>query len=287
MERAMVVTGANAGIGRAIARQLAREGHGLVLVCRRRNAGEEALADISSCGSGKVVLVVADLATAEGRAAAIEGVCRHAKTIAALVHNAGLWPTRLEWTAEGFERSYAVNHLAPFALTAGLWPLLCDSAPSRVIVVSAGLYPLGRPNLEAIEKGTQFSALRTYADTKLCGALFSRELALRARDTGVDVHAVHPGVVNTTLGEGPGIGAWIKSRVKRFWASPESGADAPCWLATAASLPGQSGTFWNERQPMEWHAVANDAALRDALWTRTERALGQHFDPCMLKDRAL
>lgn len=287
MERAMVVTGANAGIGRAIARQLARGGHPLVLVCRRREAGEEALGDVLACGSGGAVLVVADLATAEGRAAAIDGIIREVKTIAALVHNAGLWPTRLERTVEGFERSYAVNHLAPFALTAGLWLLLRHSAPSRVIVVSAGLYPLGRPNIEAIEKGTQFSAWRTYADTKLCGALFARELALRAQGTGVDVHAVHPGVVNTRLGEGAGIGAWIKSRVKRFWARPESGADAPCWLATAATLPAPSGTFWNERQPIEWHAVAQNNALRAQLWARTERALGQHFDPKALKDYAL
>lgn len=275
----MVVTGANAGIGRAITRRLTSEGHSVVLVCRRAEAGEEVLAEVAGHGRGKAALVVADLATAVGRAAAIEGIQRAASSIAGLVHNAGLWPTRLEKTDEGFEKSYAVNHLAPFALTAGLWPLLRQSKPSRVIVVSAGLYVLGRPQFETVEKGLKFSALRTYADTKLCGALFARELALRAQNSGVDVHAVHPGVVNTTLGEGGGIGAWIKSRIKRRWATPESGADAPCWLATAPTLPANSGTFWNERQPIAWHKVAENPALRTDLWTRTERALGCAFDP--------
>lgn len=279
MERAIVVTGANAGIGRAIARRLADEGHSVVLICRRAAAGEEVLADMAARGVGKKALVVADLATAEGRAAAIEGVQREASSLAALVHNAGLWPTRLEKTAEGFEKSYAVNHVAPFALTAGIWPLLRQSAPSRVVMVSAGLYVLGRPHLDAAENGSKFSALRTYADTKLCGALFAKELALRAQGSGVDVHAVHPGVVNTTLGEGGGIGAWIKSRLKRSWATPESGADAPCWLATAATLPAPSGTFWNERAPMAWHKVAENDALRADLWARSERAIRREFNP--------
>ena len=279
MERAIVVTGANAGIGRAVTRRLTDEGHSVVLVCRRAGAGEEVLAEVAARGGGKAALVVADLATAMGRAAAIEGIQRAASSLAALVHNAGLWPTRLERTDEGFEKSYAVNHLAPFALTAGLWPLLRQSAPSRLVVVSAGLYVLGRPQFEVVEKGTKFSALRTYADTKLCGALFARELALRAKNSGIDVHAVHPGVVNTTLGEGGGFGAWIKSRVKRSWATPESGADAPCWLATALTLPAPSGTFWNERQPIAWHKIAENDALRADLWARTERALGCEFNP--------
>lgn len=279
MERAIVVTGANAGIGRAITRRLVGEGHSVVLVCRRAEAGQEALAEVSAGGKGKAALVVADLATAAGRAAAIEGIQREVSSLAAVVHNAGLWPTRLEKTEEGFEKSYAVNHLAPFALTAGLWRLLRDSMPSRVIFVSAGLYVLGRPQFDAVENGSKFSALRTYADTKLCGALFARELALRAKGLDIAVHAVHPGVVNTTLGEGGGIGAWIKSRIKRSWAAPESGADAPCWLATASNVSAPSGTFWNERQPMAWHKVAENDVLRADLWSRTERALGREFHP--------
>src|SRR5690348_4257550 len=108
-ERAVVVTGANAGIGRALAKRLVEEGHPVVLIGRRKAAGEEVLAELSALPSSKAALVIADLATAKGRADAIVGVCREAQTIAALVHNAGLWPTRLELTEEGFERSYVVN----------------------------------------------------------------------------------------------------------------------------------------------------------------------------------
>jgi len=255
-----VVTGATSGIGLSLAEMLAARGHDLVLVCRREEAGA-AVADRLGA-----TLVVADLLDGVGWGAAVEGIAA-AGPVACLVHNAGVWPTEKRLTSRGFEESFAVHVLAPFALTAGLWPV------SRVVFVNAGLYAFGRPDLETVSRGGTFRWLRTYADTKLFQAMLARELAIRAPET--IVHTVHPGVIRSGLGAGPGFGLWLVGQLKRFWASPEDGAEVLAWLIEASLAEAPTGRFWDRRKPLEWHERTGDTALRAELWAACEAWTGR------------
>ena len=263
------VTGANRGIGLAIAAALTAQGRSVALVCRDPVAGEAARAALPGAA-----LVCGDLATPDGVASVARGLAAKGP-LAALVHNAGLWPTTLVRDDRGVERSFAVNHLAPFHLTALLWDrLVADGA--RIVCVNAGLYALGRPDLADAETGRRFSRWRTYCDTKLCGARFVVELARRA--PGAPVVAVHPGVINTGRGDDGGwLSRWLLRPVKRRWRSPEDGARAPVALATDPDLAASSGRFFFEEKPQPWKNGADDPDLAAALWARSEALCGLRF----------
>ena len=272
-----VVTGATSGIGLAVAEELARRGHRVVLLSRDPGRGEAALARVraaagSALPSGPEPLVVAgELSTVTAARAAAAALLQACPRLDVLVHNAGLWPTRLERTAEGFERAFAVNHLAPFVLNELLVPRLLESAPSRIVQVTAGLYGLGRLDLDRTPRGEDFHRLRTYATTKLWNLLATLERARRLAASGVVVHAVHPGVVRTRLGDLPGALGLLLRGVKRLWATPEHGARGPVHLALAPELEGRTGLYFDELAERELLPVARDPKLAAELCERTAR----------------
>jgi NAD(P)-dependent dehydrogenase (short-subunit alcohol dehydrogenase family) len=267
-----VVTGATSGIGRAIARELARRGQRLVLVCRDRARGEEtaaALAGLGAPGLPAPALVVADLATLAGMRAAAAGVLALCPRLDVLVHNAGVWPTRLERTPDGLEVGFAVNHLAPFVLTHLLAARLVASGPARVVQVSAGLYVRGRLDLGRTPVGADFHVFGTYATTKLCNLMATLERARRLQASGVTVNAVHPGVVRTKLGAMPGLAGLALRIVKLAWASPAKGAEGPVRLAADPALAGTTGRYFDRLAEAPLHPAAQDAEAARALWDRS------------------
>lgn len=272
--KTIILTGASRGLGRAIALALAAAGHPLALVCRDVAGGEAAQDAVHATpNNAGATLVLADLMDpAQIRAAATQ--LGALGPLGAIIHNAGLWPTALALDARGVERSFAVNQLAPFHLNALLWPRLRESG-ARIVHVSAGLYALGRRELDAVAHGRSFSSLRTYCDTKRSNAVTTVALARRVQGSGVTVNAVHPGVLRTGLGEGDGHWATALIRpLKALWRSPESGADGPCWLATDAAVAGINGAFFDERRQVAWRSGVQDEAEGEALWALSERLCG-------------
>lgn len=275
----ILVTGANRGIGRAISLDLAARGHPLILLCRDPGAGADALAEVQATpGNAGARLVLADLARADQVDAAAAEVLGDTPALDALILNAGLWPDRLERDERGIERSFAVNHLAPFQLTARLWPLLRASR-ARIVCVSAGLYVFGRADLTQASTGARFSRLRTYCDTKRCNAVFAVELARRAAGAGVTVNAVHPGVINTGLGEGRGATRPLIRLWKRLLAPPERGALAPVALAVDPVYHDVTGQYFNELTPEPWKGGVGDPEEAAALWALSESLTGGPFQP--------
>jgi NAD(P)-dependent dehydrogenase (short-subunit alcohol dehydrogenase family) len=152
---------------------------------------------------------------------------------------------------------------------------LKDSAPSRIVQVSAGLYPIGRIDLKRTPKGDDFTRFRTYANTKLCNLLCNRELARRLEGTGVTANSVHPGVVRTSLGSTQkGLQGWLLRRFKLFMRTPASGAGPPLHLALSSELEGVSDAFFNRFKRVKYHKVACDDALNRQLWDLSERLAG-------------
>jgi NAD(P)-dependent dehydrogenase (short-subunit alcohol dehydrogenase family) len=240
------------------------------LVCRDRARGEETVNRLRATHAGvEAELVVADLASLAGCKGAARAVAAVCPRLDVLIHNAGIWPTRLERNVDGFERSFAVNSVAPFVLNQLLLPSLRTAAPARIVQVSAGIYVRGKVDRERTPVGADFHRLRSYADTKLWNLMCTMEEARRRAGSGITVNAVHPGVVRTRLGDLGGIGGVLLRAVKRFWATPEEGAVGPVRLAVAPEVGDVTGRYYDELRPAELVGVARDPALATALWERT------------------
>ncbi|MEZ4293495.1 MAG: SDR family NAD(P)-dependent oxidoreductase [Polyangiaceae bacterium] len=258
-----IVTGASRGIGRALTLALARKAaRGDRLFVLARDEGRLRSLAAEAGGEGEVIPIPADLARDGGARAAGTRLAGEVSRGATLIHNAGVWPTRLA-LVDGVEQAFATNCLGLLALQA---PLLDAGLVARVLVVSAGLLVKGRFDAEKTPVGADFSAFRTYCTTKLAGAVAMREAARRHPD--VDFAVVHPGVVRTDLGDSPGVLGWIMNLVKRRFEAPEVCADRlvrllerPQWEAHPGEAP-----WFHEEQAQPW-PVAVDRDEKAVLAT--------------------
>lgn len=260
--RVCVITGASGGIGKETAKGVARAGATAVLVVRSRERGEAARAEIVRDVPGADVhMVLADLSSqAEVRSAAAEIVARFPR-VHALVNNAASFSWKRRTTVDGIEVQWAVNHLAPFLLTNLLLPRLAESAPARVVTVSSGAHHGGRMEWDDLQMARgRYRAFAMYARTKLANLLFTRELARRARGTGVTANAMHPGVVATDLL----MNGFPPIRLFRRWLrTPEQGAATAVHLATSPEVEGVTGEYFIDARPVPpAPAALDDKAAR-------------------------
>ncbi|MFD4143654.1 SDR family oxidoreductase, partial [Streptomyces sp. NPDC058572] len=216
-----------------------------------------------------------DLSALSGMRSAAAELLRVVPHIDVLVHNAGVWPTRLERTGDGFEQAFAVNHLAPFLLNHLLEERL-RADRTRVIQVSAGLYVKGRVDPERTPTGGDFHRMRTYCTTKLANLLTVPLFAERWEGEGPTVLAVHPGIVRTSLGDPGGITGLLLKAVKRTWAEPEA-AVAP--LVRPALAPGAAnGGYYDGDRPTPLQPPATDALLARRVWDQALALTGLEDD---------
>jgi NAD(P)-dependent dehydrogenase (short-subunit alcohol dehydrogenase family) len=243
-----IVTGGNSGIGKAIAISLAKMQLHVVITARTEQKAEFALRCIVDESQNRSVeSVVGSLDSIASAEQLARTLTDRFPGMAVLINNAGVWQTKRVLNPDGLEISFMVNHLGPFILSTLLFEPLKKNSPARIVNVSAGLYVKGKLDLEGTPAGTDFSAIRTYMNTKLCNVLFTRAFAENHEGSGVTMNAVHPGVIRTNLGNSPGfLGALLKF-VKQFWASPEEGAKAPVWLATSSNVEGVNGKYFDLR----------------------------------------
>jgi retinol dehydrogenase-14 len=274
--RVCLVTGGSRGIGKAAAIELAVMGATVAIVARAPDRGAQALAEIRTrSGSNAVELFLADLSTsANVRRLAAEVRARY-DALHVLINNAGAVNTKRTLTADGIESTFAVNHLAPFLLTASLRELLHASAPARVVTVSSEAHRgviLGPDNLQGERRYRGFGA---YAQSKLENILFTYELARRLEGTGVTANCLHPGVVSTGFGKNDhGLLRLGMTLAGPFFLSPEQGADTVVHLASSPDVENVSGKYFIKRQPVASSPVSYDDVLAEWLWGVSERMTG-------------
>lgn len=274
--RTIVVTGANAGIGKAVAQQLAQQGHHVVAACRDEARGKAAVAEIRAAAGpdARVDLVQGDLSTVTSVRELAARLLAQYHSIHVLVNNAGVWMTQRRLNADGIEMTFMVNHLAPFLLSNLLLDRLKASAPARIVNVNSGLYVKGEADLEKLPTGENFNRFKTYMHSKVCNVYFTTELARRLNGSGVTVTALHPGVIRTNLGDAPGaLGALIRL-AKRFWATPEDGAKPVVRLAVADDVQGVTGKYYNELEEMPIAENAKSPETSAKLWALSEKLCG-------------
>jgi retinol dehydrogenase 14 len=244
--RSVLVTGATGGIGRATALELASMGADVAMTGRDPRRTESAAREVRAAGSGRVTTFVADLSSqAEVRRLAAE-LRAELPTLHVLVNNAGgYWNTR-HVTADGLERTFAVNYLAPFLLTHLVLDMLRRAAPARVVNVASHAHAQGRMSWADLQGVHSYSGARAYNQSKLALVLFTYELARHLSGTPVTVNALHPGVVSTGFGAtDPGLTQRLVVPLARpFMRPPARGAAATVRLAGDPDLAAVSGRYF-------------------------------------------
>jgi NAD(P)-dependent dehydrogenase (short-subunit alcohol dehydrogenase family) len=272
--RVVVVTGANAGLGRVVSRELARLGADVWMVCRNRERGEAARLEAAAAShSGRVHLAIADLADLSS-VRAVAGALP-ARRIDVLVNNAGVLLDAREQTADGLERTLATNLVGPHLLTTLLLPRLRASRDGRVITVSSGGMYTQRLDVVGLtaDSSETFDGVAAYARTKRAQVVLSELWA--EREPSITWCAMHPGWADT-----PG----VRSSLPRFrqvtraiLRTPEEGADTITWLAACPAVRGQTGKFWFDRRPVATHYLPwtrEEPGARAALWQAVEEWSG-------------
>lgn len=273
--RVCLITGGNAGIGQATAAGLARQGADVCIVSRDAERGEAAAARVKADTGRRVQVVVGDLGSLAGVRALADRVHDALPHLHVLVNNAGVMLNERRTTPDGLELHFAVNHLGPFLLTNLLLDRLVESGTARVVNVSSALYARGALDFEDLQMEKRFDGFKAYARSKMCNVLFTRELARRLEGRGVTVNALHPGVVNTNLGdESTGLLKVGMKLVKPLLTSPAKGARTSIHLAASHDVATVSGAYFvkcTERPVTRYARKAENARL---LWTVSERLSG-------------
>jgi retinol dehydrogenase 12 len=261
-----LVTGATGGIGLVTAQALARAGAEVVIIGRSPEKTAEVARQMQARG-GKVEYLLGDLsAQAEVRRLAAEFRQGHNR-LDVLVNNAGAFFMKHQVSQDGFEMTFALNHLAYFLLTNLLLDLLTTSAPSRIVNVSSGAHVGGRINLENIQNPRTYSGWAAYSQSKLANIYFTYELARRLQGSGVTVNALHPGFVATNFGRSNGGLFNPLFRLFQIGAiSPEEGAKTSIYLATSPEVEGVTGKYFDKCKPISSSPVSYDQDMARDLW---------------------
>ena len=265
--RTVLVTGGTRGIGKATALGLATMGAHLAITGRDHGRTEGAAREIRAAG-GQVDVFVADLSSQSEVRRLAEEVLQSISRIDVLVNNVGgYWNTR-HVTTDGLERTFALNHLAPFLLTNLLLDRLKQSAPARVVTVSSNAHAQGRIDFEDLQGKRSFSGSRAYDQSKLANLLFSYELARRLQATSVTANALHPGVVSTSFGaEDPGgVQRLLVPFMRPFMKAPAQGAVTSIHLASAPDLEQVTGRYFVNGKPKRSSKRSYDEAAAARLW---------------------
>lgn len=272
--RTSLVTGANTGIGKQTALELARRGDRVILACRSEERTRPAIEEIvAATGNAEVEWLDLDLADLTTIPAAAADLADRIDQLDVLVANAGLAGQRGQ-TAQGFELAFGTNHLGHFLFTTAVLPLLEAAAAPRVVVVSSDShYQAKGIDFDELQRPTKtITGLPEYAVSKLANVLFAQELARRTSDQ-LFVGSLHPGVIASDVWRRvPGPVRWAMTR---FMKDTRQGAETSILLATSDDVLGHRGAFWSEGELKDPNPVATPE-LAAELWQRSEAWTANH-----------
>lgn len=285
----VVITGATSGIGQVAAESLAKMGAKIVQIARDRERGEAALRRLRELNPNAPHAVhYADLSLV-GETKRVAGEIAYAEPrIDVLINNAGAMFSNYRATAEGLERTFALNHMSYFVLTLGLRERLLGSVPARVVSTSSDAHvsaTLDFDDLQSVKAYANKSlgewvrfggpGFKVYSRSKLCNILFTRELARRLNNSRVTANCFHPGFVNTRFGDqSGGLISFSIGIAKRFALTPQQGAETLVYLASSPEVASATGLYFDKCSPATPSAMARDDAAAQHLWQASAKLAG-------------
>lgn len=275
--KVVFITGATNGIGKVTALELAKKGATVVIVGRDAEKTETTVQEIRSAShNDKVEYLLADLSSiSEVRRLAEEFKQKYPR-LDVLINNAGMYFATREETVDGYERTFALNHLAYFLLTNLLLEVLKSSAPSRIINVSSAAHRTAVLDFNDLQsKNYGMAGFRAYGLSKLANIMFTYKLARMLKGSGVTVNALHPGGVNTGFGKNNG--GLMKLAMNIFGSfslTPEQGAETSIYLASSPQVEGVSGEYFYQCKPIRSTEISYDEAAQDKLWEISKQMTG-------------
>jgi len=258
-DKTILITGASDGIGKQTALDLARAGARVLLHGRDESRTLAALQNIrQAVPSAHLSLYLADFSSLKEVCHLADQLRKDHQRLDVLVNNAGSFSREKRLSADGFELTYAVNHLAPFLLTLLLLDLLKAAAPARIVNVASNAHRnLTAVDMDNLQAEKAYSGYDAYALSKLAKILVSSALARRLRNHNVAVNSLHPGVIDTKL-------------LRMSWNSPgdsiEEGAMTSVYLASSPEVEGVTGRFYSRMREKSPSELAQDEALQEQFW---------------------
>ena len=266
-----IVTGSSSGIGKETAVALAAAGARVAIVCRTRDKGERALAEIRRRSRGDVSLFVADLGSQRAVRALAAELIAALPRVDVLVNNAGLILDRRVLTEDGLETTFAVNHLGYFLLTCLLERKLLTSAPARIVNVASRAHESATIRFDDLMGARRYNGWSAYTQSKLANILFTYELARRLNGTAVTANCLHPGVIASNFGNAGPLPIRLGIRVGRFFMKgSERGAGTSIYLASAPEVEGVSGKYFVNRRQTRSSDLSYEQSIAAQLWKVSE-----------------
>uniref|UniRef100_A0A3Q1G5F4 Retinol dehydrogenase 12, like n=1 Tax=Acanthochromis polyacanthus TaxID=80966 RepID=A0A3Q1G5F4_9TELE len=278
--KTVLITGANTGIGKETAKDLAKRGARVIIACRDMEKAQEAMKEVIETSGNDNVKWYFDLnrLTKSIREFA-EAFNRDEPKLNILINNAGVMICPYGKTADGFETQIGVNHLGHFLLTHLLFDLIKRSAPARIVIVSSVAHVLGSINLEDLNSEKSYDKARAYSQSKLANVLFSRSLAKRLEGTGVTTYSLHPGAVKTDL-QRHAKGGWsfLLSLSRPFFKNAVQGAQTSIYCAVEPSLENETGLYYSDCARTSCSSAGKDDDMAQKLWELSCRMLNITWD---------
>lgn len=274
--KTVIITGANTGIGKATASDLAKRGAKVVLACRNLPAAEQAVKDIRRCTkNGELIIQEIDLASFASIREFVRRIEEDDIKVDVLINNAGLFQCPYQKTADGLELQMGVNYFGHFLLTNLLIDNLAASSSSRVVFVSSGLHQLGKIEFDNLNSERFYNKKAAYKNSKLATNLFARELANRVKDKGINVYTLHPGMARTDLARYVPIPRIVKVLLYPMawllFKSPWEACQTVVYCSVAEEIENETGKYYGNCQEEEWPTVNLESGTAKRLWEVSEK----------------
>jgi NAD(P)-dependent dehydrogenase (short-subunit alcohol dehydrogenase family) len=277
IDKTVIVTGANAGIGKETALRLALLGAQVTLVCRNEKRGCKALEEIRTLsGNDNLSLMLCDFASLNSINNFVKQFKKNHKKLDVLINNHGAFSIRRTLTEDGLETTFAVNHLGYFSLALQLLDLLKASSYSRIVnVASSSNYSVKELRIDDYNwEKRKYKMMTSYADSKLYNIMFTFLLSEKLKGTGVTANCLHPGYVKTNIGLNHFLLKLLRPLVKLGAVSLEEGAETTLHLATSSEMEGVTGVYYHKMKLREPNKLAIDKIAQEELWVLSEKLTG-------------
>ena len=265
----ILITGATSGIGRESALALAKMGANITFIARNKLKAENLLTEINKISNGKNSFIIADLSSQKDIKIASDSYIDKNISLDILLNNAGLINFKRKETIDGFEETFAINHLAYFSLTNLLLDKIKESNSARIVNVSSAAHQfVKRMNFDDIQSEKSYRPFKVYGYTKLANILFTKKLSSILENTKVTVNCVHPGVVGTSFGQNNSnnLNKVLSFIARPFMISSEKGAETSIYLCSSPDVSNISGQYFYKCKVTKTSKWAQSKEDADRLW---------------------